>query len=150
MVSTDCPAAMKIITTRSATPKYKPIEASTKIKISFQPQSVRRSSGNFRSCNSWGVGPGGALRIGVGCSGGGVESGPDISALGLSATGRFTIGFDQCGCEQGHHDFVMASDGDSFRVRIARAAGRGALHHILHRAIVLDKVEICGGDGHER
>src|SRR5580704_3502445 len=150
MVSTDCPAAMKIITTRSATPKYKPIEASTKIKISFQPQSVRMSSGNFRSSNSRGVGPDGALGIGAGCSGGNVESGPDISGLGLSASGWFAIRFDECRSEQRHQDLVMASDGDPLRFGAARAASCRALHYILHRTIVLNEIKICGGDGHER
>src|SRR5271156_692720 len=144
-VSTDWPAAMKIITTTRATPKYKPIEASTKIKISFQLQRVRRSSGNCSSCNSCGVGAGGALRTGVVCSGGGLESEPDILTFGLSA-----IGFNQRRCKQRHEDFVMAGDGDSLRAGAARAAGCRTFYHILHRAIVLDEIEIGCSDGHER
>src|SRR6202521_3443849 len=58
----------------------------------------------------------------------------------------------QRGGNERQEQLVVAGDGVAVRFRAATAAGGrgGALHYILQRTVVLDKVEVRGGDGTER
>src|SRR5256884_7261988 len=56
------------------------------------------------------------------------------------------------GGNERQEQLVVAGDGVAVRFRAAAAAGgRGrALHYILQRTVMLDKVEVCGGNGADR
>ncbi len=65
------------------------------------------------------------------------------------------VGFDKSRSEQGHHDFVMAGErvaGGFFRVAKIGGGriGRGALDDVLQRTVMLQEIEIRGGDGAKR
>ena len=57
--------------------------------------------------------------------------------------------FDDCGGQERHKNFVMAGDGVASGFVAARCGG-GTADHILQRAIVLEEIEIGGGDRVER
>src|SRR5258707_3737575 len=58
----------------------------------------------------------------------------------------------QRGGNERQEQLVVAGDGVAVEFRaVAAASGRcGALHYILQRTVVLDKVEVCGGNGADR
>src|SRR4029077_8695840 len=92
---------------------------------------------------------------GESCSGGsdGLSSKKVIeSILSLFARRRSRPAADQCSGYQRQEQFVVAGDGIAARL-LSFAAMRGscgAPHYILQRTIVLDKVEVGGGDGAKR
>ncbi len=56
------------------------------------------------------------------------------------------MGLDEGGGEQGDHDLVMAGDG----IAVAAGAGVGPLDDVEFRAVVLQEIEIRGGEIRER
>src|SRR6266851_613310 len=84
----------------------------------------------------------------------GGESGSGKDDAGASCSSAAFLGpaGGQRGGDQRQEQLVVAGDGVTVRFRTALVAARSgrALHYILQRTIVLDKVEVRSGNGPER
>src|SRR6267143_3290967 len=81
------------------------------------------------------------------CSAGCRQRGSSFSSAALLGPAS-----GQRGGDERQEQLVVTGDGVAVRCRSAAAVGwrRGALHYILQRTVVLDKVEVGRGDGPER
>src|SRR5437667_5578901 len=66
----------------------------------------------------------------------------------FSSAASFRPAGSQRGGDERHQQLVVAGNGVAVRFRSAASAGRrgGALHYILQRTVVLDKVEVRSGN----